>query len=70
MKLKILVGKKRIVLLAFAVIIMAYPASAYLDPGVGSVIWQILLALILGVVFTIKLYWMKIKKMLKYRRGK
>ena len=33
----------------------------YLDPGSGSLLLQVLLALILGAGVTIKLYWRKIK---------
>lgn len=47
-------------LLSLCVIIQ--PVSAYIDPGVGSIIWQFVAALIFGFVFTIKMYWMKIKK--------
>jgi len=36
-------------------------ASAYLDPGTGSYIFQIIVAGILGALFTVKLYWNKIK---------
>jgi len=36
-------------------------ALAYLDPGVGSSILQLLLAGLLGVLYAIKLYWVRIK---------
>ena len=34
---------------------------AYIDPGSGSYFIQILIGLLLGSAFTIKLYWKKIK---------
>lgn len=36
-------------------------AYAYLDPGSGSFIFQILIATVVGASFAIKLYWRKIK---------
>ena len=35
-------------------------ASAYLDPGTGSYFFQILMAAILGVAFSLKMSWKKI----------
>ncbi|OGM11465.1 hypothetical protein A2Z22_00240 [Candidatus Woesebacteria bacterium RBG_16_34_12] len=40
-------------------------AQAYIDPGTGSYVVQIILAFILGGVFTLKLYWKKITKFLR-----
>jgi len=34
---------------------------AYLDPGSGSFIFQLLLAALVGAAFLIKVYWTKIK---------
>ncbi len=36
-------------------------AFAYLDPGTGSYVFQILIATIIGGLFTIKMYWQKVK---------
>ena len=36
-------------------------AFAYLDPGTGSYIFQVLVATLIGGLFTIKMYWQKIK---------
>lgn len=36
-------------------------AFAYLDPGTGSYLFQVLVAAIIGGLFTIKMYWQKIK---------
>ena len=49
-----------ILLLVFS-LIFAKHAHAYIDPGSGSYIIQIILATVLGGLFAIKLYWKKIK---------
>jgi len=36
-------------------------AFAYLDPGTGSYIFQVLVATLIGGLFTVKMYWQKIK---------
>jgi hypothetical protein len=51
-------------ILFFAVIlifVIPQPASAYLDPSFGSMVWQMVIAVGFGVVFTFKIYWQKIK---------
>ncbi|MHB0856856.1 MAG: hypothetical protein ACYC5M_04725 [Anaerolineae bacterium] len=37
------------------------PALAYLDPGTGSYLFQVAMALIVGALFAIKLFWSRIK---------
>jgi len=37
------------------------PASAYLDPGTGSLILQMLIAGIIGAIYTIKHHWYRLK---------
>ncbi len=54
-------GTTSTVLLAIAVISFPQPALAYLDPGAGSMILQMLIAGIMGALFTIKMYWYRIK---------
>jgi hypothetical protein len=36
-------------------------ASAYLDPGTGSLMLQMLIAGVMGALFTMKLYWYRVK---------
>ena len=45
-------------------------SEAYLDPGAGSYVLQMLLAGALGVIFTIKLYIGKIKSFFRGLFGK
>ncbi len=41
--------------------IFPQPAYAYLDPGTGSYIFQLLIATLFGALFAIKLYWKRIR---------
>jgi hypothetical protein len=52
-----------IICLLVAVLYMAFPpfAYAYLDPGTGSYVFQLLIAGAVGLGFLIKVYWNKIK---------
>lgn len=51
------------ILLVVMMLYLFFPpfAYAYLDPGTGSYIFQLLLAGIVGLLFVIKAYWAKIK---------
>jgi len=46
---------------ALAILIMPTGAFAYLDPGSGSYIIQVIVAGLLGGVFVVKTFWDKIK---------
>jgi hypothetical protein len=41
----------------------ARPAYAYLDPGTGSILLQLLLGGVAGGVVVFKLYWQRIKQL-------
>lgn len=41
------------------------PAHAYLDPGTGSYILQLILAGLLGAAFAVKLFWKQIRSFFK-----
>jgi hypothetical protein len=49
---------------------MPLQAFAYLDPGAGSFILQMLIAGIMGGLFTMKLYWYKLKEWMNKLLGK
>lgn len=51
-----------------AVAISTSPAYAYLDPGTGSIILQVLLGGIAGLVLAVKLYWHKLLSLSGMRR--
>ncbi|MDI7275208.1 MAG: hypothetical protein QME94_04445 [Anaerolineae bacterium] len=46
-----------------ACLLLAFPppAHAYLDPGTGSLVVQLLVAGLLGVALTVRLFWRRIK---------
>lgn len=46
------------------------PASAYLDPGTGTMLFQALIAVLMGLGLTVKIYWEKIKNRLTGNKTK
>ena len=50
-------------------LLMAFPAHAYLDPGTGSMIFQAILAGIVGVGIALKTYWHKFRGLFKKRNN-
>jgi len=52
---------KVIFFIFFLIFIIPQPVSAYLDPGFGSMVWQMIAAALFGIAFTIKIYWQKVK---------
>ena len=61
-----------IILVIFALFCLVFPhkAYAYLDPGTGSLILQLIIAFLLGASFAIKVYWRKIKTFFTNRFSK
>lgn len=55
----------RIVITFFMLIVFQTRAYAYLDPGSGSYLFQIMLASFVGTAFAVKAYWIQIKNFLK-----
>jgi hydrogenase-4 membrane subunit HyfE len=52
-------------ILALLVFLMVpRPAHAYIDPGSGSLIWQVLIAALLSGLFLIKTYWRRFKQII------
>ena len=51
----------------FTAVLFFYPKllHAYIDPGTGSYFLQMLIAGLIGALFAIKLYWVKIKDFFK-----
>lgn len=45
------------------------PAYAYLDPGTGSIILQVILGGMAGALVIVKLYWHKFKEFIGLREG-
>lgn len=44
----------------FVMVLFVADASAYIDPGTGSYILQLLLAGLLGAAYVLKVYWLKV----------
>ena len=44
-----------------AALLMVDPAYAYLDPGLGSILLQGLIAAVAGALATVGIYWSKLK---------
>lgn len=53
--------KKIFTIIAALVIIEPIYSYAYLDPGTGSYIFQIILAIFVGASFTARVWWRKLK---------
>ena len=52
----------KIIILALTLMLVTYDyAHAYIDPSTGSYILQLVLAGLLGALFTLKIFWKKIK---------
>ena len=51
---------------AIILIISFGSAHAYIDPGTGSYILQIVLAGLLGAAFTVRIFWKRIKMFFLY----
>ena len=49
-------------LLAALLLLSPTSAHAYLDPGTGSYVLQMIIAGLLGAAFAVKLYWLRIKR--------
>ena len=58
------------ILVFIGLMTFATPAFAYLDPGAGSFVLQMLIAGIMGAIFTIKLYWYRLRKFVAGLFGK
>ena len=58
-----LLTEKCFVLLGLAALGLSFPAPAcaYLDAGTGSMILQVAVAAFFGAIFTLKIYWKKVK---------
>lgn len=53
----------KLVILNVCMLYLIFPQIifAYLDPGTGSYMLQIILAAVVGLAYTIKIYWVRVK---------
>ena len=54
-------------LLGFCWLLFPPPTYAYIDPGTGSYLVQVVIAGLLGVLVSLKFYWARIKSFLRER---
>ena len=54
----------------FPILIFSKSAHAYLDPGLGSIIIQGIIASVAATSLTIKIYWQKIKDFFQKNKKK
>ncbi|MBN2464758.1 hypothetical protein JXD38_03925 [candidate division WOR-3 bacterium] len=59
-------------LLGLSLLLLPSIAQAYLDPGTGSYVLQLLLGTLLGGLFALGLFWRRVLAFIKrlFRRGK
>ena len=50
---------------ALIILIVPNPVYAYLDPGTGSMLIQMIIGGIVAALFTIKMYWYRLKEFIK-----
>ena len=64
---------QRLITLAMSVamVVLWYDrAAAYIDPSIGSYLFQLLLAGLLGAMFALKVFWGNIKRFFTGTKGK
>jgi hypothetical protein len=55
---------------AMIVVVWYDRAAAYIDPSIGSYLFQLLLAGLLGAMFALKVFWGNIKRFFTGAKGK
>ena len=56
--------------LGVTLLTMTEAANAYLDPGTGSMLLQLLIGAVVAAMFTVKLYWYRLKAFLGRLAGR
>jgi hypothetical protein len=54
-------GETALLGVVFVFLLFPTPALAYLDPGTGSMVAQVIIAAMLGVLFQAKMIWRRLK---------
>ena len=60
----------RTLLILYIIIFSTSPAHAYLDPGTGSMILQVVLGGIAGIAILGKLFWNRFKALFHFNKNK
>jgi hypothetical protein len=56
-----------VLLVLFQCLVMVDAARAYVDPGSGSLLLQILLGGVAGVIVLVKYYWHRLRRLLGFQ---
>ncbi|MBI3947000.1 MAG: hypothetical protein HY321_13835 [Armatimonadetes bacterium] len=51
-------------------LLVPYRADAYIDPGTGSYVLQLGLAMVFGAVYSVKVYWRELRRFMVRRAGR
>ena len=66
--------KFRVIFLIGGIFLLSYyfvpSAYAYIDPGSGSIVFQVIIGILVGIGITVKMYWAKLKYLLSSRFSK
>lgn len=57
-----------LIVVVLTAMIFPIALSAYIDPGTGSYLLQLLIAAFVGISFTIKVFWKRIKRLLSRKK--
>jgi hypothetical protein len=52
---------------ALGIFFIVRPAYGYIDPGTGSYVLQVLLGIVVGLVYALKIYWRHVVGFFRYR---
>jgi NADH:ubiquinone oxidoreductase subunit K len=66
--IRVFMKSELLLITVILIFILPQRVSAYLDPGFGSMVWQMIAAVAFGAAFAVKIYWQKIKNF--FRRSK
>ena len=58
---RVIMKSKLLFITVILIFVLPQRVSAYLDPGFGSMVWQMIAAVAFGATFAVKIYWQKIK---------
>ncbi|OGN00513.1 MAG: hypothetical protein A2651_00435 [Candidatus Yanofskybacteria bacterium RIFCSPHIGHO2_01_FULL_42_12] len=58
------------IIIVIVLLIIPFNTHAYLDPGTGSFIIQIIIATMAGFLFSTKIYWTKFKSKIQHFQNK
>lgn len=58
------------VALALVCFLLPHEAHAYVDPGTGSYVLQLALAMVFGAIYSVKVYWRDLRHLIHRKTGR